>query len=187
MNYEAITPKNKKMEKIDQNKLAQIDEEANIIYEDIRQAIPENSRAISVAIAMAQALKNTVRQIDGSINEVKIREIILAVLDLLKANEDISNVLQKKQQNKKEIKQAASVLREIKAEVKEGVIKSSEIPSLCNIDTGQETGFAVILTLSTKFDYDNARLENWRRRLDADDYWISVSRNQLKVRFNVMF
>ena len=175
------------MEKIDEKKLAQIDEEANIIYEDIRQAIPEKSRAISVAIAMAQALKNTVRQIDGSINEVKIRVIILAVLDLLKANEDISNVLQKKQQNKKEIKQAVSVLREIKAEAKEGVIKSSEMPSLCNIDTGKETGFAVILTLSTKFDYSSWTLEKWRRRLDADDYMISVSRNQLKVRFNVMF
>ena len=116
-----------------------------------------------------------------------MRKFVLKVLESLKDDEDISNVLQKKQQNKKDIKQAVSVLREIKAEVKEGVIKSSEMPSLCNIDTGQKTGFAVILTLSTKFDYDNARLEDWRRRLDADDYMISVSRNQLKVRFNVMF
>ena len=87
----------------------------------------------------------------------------------------------------KDIKKAVSVLREIKAEVKEGVIKSSEMPSLCNLDTGKKTGFAVILTLSTKFDYTSAMLEDWRRRLDADDCMISVSRNQLKVRFNVMF
>lgn len=71
------------MEKIDQNKLAQIEEEVNIIYEYIGQAIPEESRAISVAIAMAQALKKTVSQIARSNNEVKIREIVLAVLDLL--------------------------------------------------------------------------------------------------------
>ena len=85
------------------------------------------------------------------------------------------------------IKQAVSVLREIKAEDKEGAIKSSYMPTLCNIDTCKETGFAVILTLSTKFDYSSWTLEKWRRRLDADDYMIRVSRNQLKVRFNVMF
>lgn len=88
---------------------------------------------------------------------------------------------------KKEIKKAASVLREIKAECKEEVIKDAEMPFLCNMDTGKETGFAVILTLSTKFDYSSWTLEKWRRRLDAEDYMISVSRNQLKVRFNVMF
>ena len=175
------------MEKIDENEWAQINEEAKIIFENINQAIPEKCRAISVAIAVAQVLKSAAKQITGSISEGKMRKFVLKVLESLKDDEDISNVLQKKQQNKKDIKQAVSVLREIKAEVKEGVIKSSEMPSLCNIDTGQKTGFAVILTLSTKFDYDNARLEDWRRRLDADDYMISVSRNQLKVRFNVMF
>ena len=87
----------------------------------------------------------------------------------------------------KDIKKAVSVLKEIKAEVKDGVIKDSKMPSLCNMDTGKKTGFAVILTLSTKYDYPSATLEDWRRRLDADDYMISVSRNQLKVRFNVMF
>ena len=155
------------MEKIDENKLGQINEEAEIIYENIMQAIPENSRAISAAIAMAQALKNTARQINGSISEGKMRKFVLKVLEALKADEDMSD-LQKKE-NKKEKQQAASVLREIKAEVKDGVIKDSEMPSLCNIDTGKKTGFAVILTLSTKFDYESATLEDWRRRMDADD------------------
>lgn len=175
------------MEKIDEKKLAQITEEANIILENIQQAIPEKTKAMSVVLAMAQTLKSTARQINGSISEERMRKFVLGVMDLLKADEDISEFLTEKKQNKKEIKQAVSVLREIKAEVKEGVIKSSEMPSLCNIDTGKETGFAVILTLSTKFDYKRAMLEDWRRRLDADDYMISVSRNQLKVRFNVMF
>ena len=175
------------MEKIDEKKLAQITEEANIILENIQQAIPEKTKAMSVVLAMAQTLKSTARQINGSSSEERTRRFVLGVMDLLKADEYISEFLTEKKQNKKEIKQAFSVLREIKAEVKEGVIKSSEMPSLCNIDTGKKTGFAVILTLSTKFDYERAMLEDWRRRLDADDYMISVSRNQLKVRFNVMF
>lgn len=82
---------------------------------------------------------------------------------------------------------AASVLREIKAEIYKDVIKDYEMPSLCNIETARETGFAVILTLSTKYDYTSAVLDDWRKRLEADDYMISVKRNQLRVRFNVMY
>ena len=72
-------------------------------------------------------------------------------------------------------------------EINEGVIKDYEMPSLCNMQTARETGFAVILTLSTKYDYTSAVLEDWRKRLEADDYMISVRRNQLRVRFNVMY
>lgn len=61
---------------------------------------------------------------------------------------------------KKTIKHAASVLKEIKAEIKDGVIKDYEIPRLCNMDTRSETGFAVILMLSTKFDYTSAVLDD---------------------------
>ena len=87
----------------------------------------------------------------------------------------------------KTIEHAASVLKEIKAEINEGVIKDYEMPSLCNMQTARETGFAVILTLSTKYDYTSAVLDDWRKRLEADDYMISVKRNQLRVRFNVMY
>lgn len=82
---------------------------------------------------------------------------------------------------------AASVLKEIKAEINEGVIKDYEMPSLCNMQTARKTGFAVILTLSTKYDYTSAILDDWRKRLEASDYMISVKRNQLRVRFNVMY
>lgn len=82
---------------------------------------------------------------------------------------------------------AASVLKEIKAEINEGVIKDYEMPTLCNMETARETGFAVILTLSTKYDYTSAILDDWRKRLEASDYMISVKRNQLRVRFNVMY
>ena len=82
---------------------------------------------------------------------------------------------------------AFEVLKEIKAEVNSDVIKDHEMPTLCNMETCKETGFAVILTLSTKYDYTSAVLDDWRKRLEADDYMISVKRNQLRVRFNVMY
>ena len=89
--------------------------------------------------------------------------------------------------SKKTTEHAASVLKEIMAELNPDVIKDYEMPTLCNMDTARETGFAVILTLSTKFDYTSAVLDDWRKRLEADDYMISVKRNQLRVRFNVMY
>lgn len=89
--------------------------------------------------------------------------------------------------SKKTTEHAASVLKEIKAEINPDVIKEYEMPTLCNMETARETGFAVILTLSTKFNYTSAVLDDWRKRLEADDYIISVKRNQLRVRFNVMY
>ena len=88
---------------------------------------------------------------------------------------------------KKTTEQAAKALKEIMAELNPDVIKDYEMPALCNMETAKETGFAVILTLSTKFNYTNRVLDNWKDRLSADDYMISVRRNQLKVRFNVMY
>lgn len=88
---------------------------------------------------------------------------------------------------KKTTEQAAKALKEIMAELNDGVIKGYEMPTLCNMETCKDTGFAVILTLSTKYDYTNKVLDNWKERLSADDYMISVLRNQLKVRFNVMY
>ena len=89
--------------------------------------------------------------------------------------------------SKKTTEHAASVLKEIMAGLRPDVIKDYEMPTLCNIETANETGFAVILTLSTKFDYTSTVLDDWRKRLEADDYMISVKRNQLRVRFNVMY
>ena len=88
---------------------------------------------------------------------------------------------------KKTTEQAAKALKEIMAELNDGVIKDYEMPMLCNMETAKVTGFAVILTLSTKFDYTNKVLDNWRDRLSADDYMITVRHNQLRVRYNVMF
>ena len=89
--------------------------------------------------------------------------------------------------SKKTTEHAASVLKEIMAELDPDVIKDYEMPILCNMETAKETGFAVILMLSTKFDYTSAVLDDWRKRLEADDYMISVKRNQPRVRFNVRY
>ena len=88
---------------------------------------------------------------------------------------------------KKTTDRAFEVLKQIKEEVNSDVIKDHEMPTLCNMETCKETGFAVILTLNTKYDYTSAVLDDWRKRLEADDYMISVKRNQLRVRFNVMY
>lgn len=88
---------------------------------------------------------------------------------------------------KKTTEHAASVVKEIKAETNESVIKYYEMPRLCNMETSEETGFAVIMTLSTKYDYTSPILDGWKERLCAEDYIITVRHNQLKVRFNVRF
>lgn len=55
------------------------------------------------------------------------------------------------------------------------------------METARETGLAVVLNLSTKYDYPSTIMDKWRKRLDAEDYGISVSRNQLRITFNVMY
>lgn len=89
--------------------------------------------------------------------------------------------------DKKKREHAVKVMKEIVAGVRPDVIKNYEMPMLCNVETARETGFAVILTLSTRYDYTSKNLEDWRKRLDADDYIISVNCNRLQVRFNIMF
>lgn len=78
-------------------------------------------------------------------------------------------------------------LNEIKAEVKEGVIKKAYVLEFSEENKARLFGFSVFMTLSTKFGYTRAVLENWRRKLGADDYVIRVDRNRLKIRFDVPY
>lgn len=89
--------------------------------------------------------------------------------------------------NKKTKEHAVRVLKEINEGFKAEVIKEHHISDLCNMDTGRNTGFAVILYLSNRFDYTNLLLNKWRNRLEAFDYVISVFRCRLQIRFNVMY
>jgi hypothetical protein len=83
--------------------------------------------------------------------------------------------------------QAYEELKAIKAELAEGVIKDHEMLTLCDINTCKDTGFIIILTLNTKYDYTSDVLDNWKNRLMADNYVIKVHCNQLEVRFNVSY
>lgn len=65
-------------------------------------------------------------------------------------------------ENKKTTDHAAEVLKTIMAEVNKDVIKDYQIPTLCNLDTAKETGFAVILTLSAKYTYTCDVLKDWQ-------------------------
>ena len=83
----------------------------------------------------------------------------------------------------KTIEHAAEVLKQIKSEVKENVIKDYHMPTLCNMETGQDTGYAIVITLNTKYGYTDTVLNDWKTRLEADEYVIYVKRGQLQVKF----
>lgn len=89
--------------------------------------------------------------------------------------------------SKKTTEHAASVIKDIMAKVNKGVIKDYKMPSLCNMQTGETTGFAVCIQLGTKFDYTNAILDDWMKQLCADEYMISVKCTQLWVQFKVRY
>lgn len=88
---------------------------------------------------------------------------------------------------KKTIEHAANALKKIMAGINKDVIKDYEMPKLGNIETCSDTGFAVILTLNTKYYYTNKVLDMWRDKLQADYYTISACGGQLRVRFFVMY
>lgn len=78
-------------------------------------------------------------------------------------------------------------ITEIKAQFEVEVIKDYEIPPLVNTSTGEYKGFGVKLQLNTRYDYDEAMLTEWKQLLKADEWYISVKRNQLHVTFKVRY
>jgi hypothetical protein len=85
------------------------------------------------------------------------------------------------------LKDAVAAIGVIKAQFEVEVIKDYEIPPLANTNTGEYTGFGVMLQLNTRYDYDEAMLTEWKRLLKADEWYISVKRNQLHVTFKVRY
>ena len=83
----------------------------------------------------------------------------------------------------KTIEHAEEVLKQIKSEVNEDAIKDYHMPLLRNMETGQSTGFAFVITLNTKYGYTDTVLNDWKTRLEADEYVINVKRGQLQVKF----
>lgn len=85
------------------------------------------------------------------------------------------------------LKDAFATIGVIRAQFEVEVIKDYEIPLLVNTNTGEYKGFGVKLQLSTRYDYDEAMLTEWKRLLKADEWYISVKRNQLHVTFMVRY
>lgn len=85
------------------------------------------------------------------------------------------------------LKHVVGAIGAIKAQFEVEVIKDYEIPPLVNTKTMQDIGFGVKLQLNTRYDYDEEMLTEWKRLLKADDWHISVKRNQLHVTFKVRY
>jgi hypothetical protein len=85
---------------------------------------------------------------------------------------------------KQEIIQVAN---EIKASFNKEVIKDIEFPPLVSRRTLEDCGVGVIFQLSTKFDYDEATIMEWKNKLGADDWYINVNRNQLRLHYLINF
>lgn len=82
-------------------------------------------------------------------------------------------------------KQAYEVIKAMKEEYVDGVIKDFEMPPLMNTKTAKTVGFAVVLQVGTKYAYDDWMLKEWQKRFDADSYSISVKRGQMFITFKV--
>ena len=85
------------------------------------------------------------------------------------------------------LKDAVAAIGVIKAQFDGEVIRNYEIPPLVNTKTGEDIGFGVKMQLSTRYDYDEEMLTQWKNMLKADEWYISVKRNQLHVTFKVRY
>ena len=83
--------------------------------------------------------------------------------------------------------QAAEMVQSLQGIYAKGVIKDYNIQTLVNIKNGKDTGFAVIIYLAAKYEYTNDLLNDWKEKLSADEYTISVKKNQLQVKFIVRY
>ena len=83
--------------------------------------------------------------------------------------------------------QAAEMVQSLQGNYAKGVIKDWNIQTLVNIKNGKDTGFAVIIYLASKYEYSNNLLNDWKEKLSADEYTISVKKNQLQVKFTVRY
>ena len=87
----------------------------------------------------------------------------------------------------KVIKQINKIIEEIKSDYEVEVIKDYVLPPLINMETGKTTGCGIQMQLNTKYDYDDAIIEDWKKRLNADSWLIRVRRNQLWLTFYVHY
>ena len=85
------------------------------------------------------------------------------------------------------IKHTNEAIEAIKKEVQKDVIKDYMLPPLVNMKTGKTTGHGVEMQVSTKYDYSEDVLKDWKEKLGADGWNFRVRRNQLFIRFFVHY
>lgn len=89
--------------------------------------------------------------------------------------------------NTKTTKHAAKVVEEIKGKNSLELIEDYEILLTYSMESSYVTGFAVIMTLNKRYFYKSTVLDGWQKKLEADNYMITVKGGKLIVRFNVKF
>lgn len=85
------------------------------------------------------------------------------------------------------IKHSYEVVEAIKQELRDDVIKDYMMPPLVNMKTGKTTGHRVELQVSTKYDYSEDVLKDWKEKLGADGWNIRIRRNQLFICFFIHY
>ena len=85
------------------------------------------------------------------------------------------------------IKHSHEVVEAIKQDLQDDVIKDYMMPPLVNMKTGNTTGHGVELQVSTKYDYSEDVLKDWKEKLGADGWNIRIRRNQLFIRFFIHY
>ena len=115
------------------------------------------------------------------------RGIIYRGASPLFINEENIRNYERRQQKDDLLKHVVGAIGAIKAQFEVEVIKDYEIPPLVNTNTGEDIGFGVKMQLNTRYDYDEEMLTQWKNMLKADEWYISVKRNQLHVTFKVRY
>lgn len=85
------------------------------------------------------------------------------------------------------IKHSRDAVEAIKQDLQDDVIKDYMMPPLVNMKTGKTTGYGVEIQVSTKYDYSEDVLKEWKEKLGADGWNVRVRNNQLFIRFFIHY
>lgn len=80
-----------------------------------------------------------------------------------------------------------SVIEQLRKEYVRGTVKRVKAPPLINMKTGKQTGYAVIVFLSSRYEYSDDFLERWKDKFGAVAFSVSAERNLVKVKFTIRY